>query len=287
MSPLPKKQPETQLRLNINASSEVWNEVMTITPQLAEIMLEHNTKNRPLRKASLNHCIRQLKAGNFHLTGDSITCSDTGRLLNGQNRLHACVMTGIPFQASMLYGVKEESFHVMDTGAKRSAADVLFAEHGVKNAPQISAMVKFISMYKDATKNSDKIFRHTTNNNLTSKDIMDHYLTYGDEALQRSMLKSYHPARKMGLPNPALFGGLHYIASQIDAAQADKFFHGLITNEMLTSSDPHYRAHHQIRTETLSRVQLTAIIAQAWNRYRKGQTGRLMYKPEDGIPVLV
>jgi len=65
MSPLPKQQPETQLRLNIQTSTEVWNEVMTITPRLAEVMLEHNTKNRPLRRSSLNHCIRELKAGNL------------------------------------------------------------------------------------------------------------------------------------------------------------------------------------------------------------------------------
>jgi len=289
MSPLPKQQPETQVRLNIQNANKVMNEVRTITPQLAEVMLEHNIKNRPLRTSALKHCIRQLQDGNFQLTGDSITFSDTARLLNGQHRLLACVETGISFEASILYGVKEESFHVMDTGVKRSPSDVLSAHFDIKNAPQVAAMLRIIMMYNRPSSEDGKVASHfySSKKPLLSKDFLDSYLTYGDDALQRSMLKAYHPAKQMGLPSPAYFGALHFIASKIDVQQADEFFHGLITNEMLTIDDPRYRAHQQIRSKMQHRSDLMAIIAQAWNRYRKGQSGRRMYKPEDGTPVLV
>jgi hypothetical protein len=56
------------------------------------------------------------------LTGDTIKFS-RARLLDGQNRLAACVRSGVPFKTHVVFGVDENAFTRIDAGAKRTNPD--------------------------------------------------------------------------------------------------------------------------------------------------------------------
>lgn len=105
-------------------------EIEKITPAQAEAILNGNEGNRPVRDKRVEELTRSIAEGRWRLTNDAIAMTGgsherPGRLLNGQHRLFACIEAKKPIEVLVLYGADEESYAVMDTGAKRSASDLL------------------------------------------------------------------------------------------------------------------------------------------------------------------
>lgn len=114
----------------------------TITPQFAEeTITNHNVGNRRVKTAHVNALARAMLDGKFLATGDPIKFDATGNLLDGQNRLNACIKAGVPFRSLVLRDLPVEVRDVIDTGAARTAADVLtFAEF--KNSKTLAAIAR-------------------------------------------------------------------------------------------------------------------------------------------------
>src|SRR4051812_15220853 len=121
----PKAPAETQfgqLMAFVNQPPET-SRVLIITPELATIILERmNEKNRRQRRANITRFAAAMDAKEWVLTGDTIKFS-RARLLDGQNRLAACVRSGVPFKTHVVFGVDENAFTRIDAGAKRTNPD--------------------------------------------------------------------------------------------------------------------------------------------------------------------
>ena len=98
---------------------------MDITPAMAAEMLQRNTNNRPIKPPRIKLLTQEMTAGRFVETGDSIKFSSTGKLLDGQHRLLACIQSGVPFRTVVACGLQDEVFRVLDTGTPRTSADGL------------------------------------------------------------------------------------------------------------------------------------------------------------------
>lgn len=109
-------------------------EIEKITPAQAEAILNGNEGNRPVRDTRVEELTRSISEGRWRLTNDAIAMTGAsherpGRLLNGQHRLFACIEAKKPIEVLVLYGAEEDAYAVMDTGAKRSASDLLPQPH--------------------------------------------------------------------------------------------------------------------------------------------------------------
>lgn len=125
-------------------AENTWHEV--ITPERAKELLGINTSNRPQRPTTQQVLIRDLKRNNFIYNGDTIRISSENVLLDGQNRLYACVKSGIPFVALMVGNLPPEAMKTIDVGSRRSHGQQLHLR-GIKNASQVSAiLVKMAEM---------------------------------------------------------------------------------------------------------------------------------------------
>lgn len=100
--------------------------VLTIHPENAKHILEtYNKGNRSKKPIKIKQYAQALLAGEWELTGETIKFSDLGRLLDGQNRLFACVEANVPFTTHVVFGVADKAFSKMDQGRIRSGGDVL------------------------------------------------------------------------------------------------------------------------------------------------------------------
>jgi hypothetical protein len=101
--------------------------IIEITPDLADkILTEMNTLNRKRRRAKIKLFAADLDAGKWLLTGDTIKFGKGGgRLIDGQNRLTACVLSGKTMVTLAVFGVEEDAFLYTDTGSGRSNPDTL------------------------------------------------------------------------------------------------------------------------------------------------------------------
>lgn len=123
--------------------------VMEVTPQYALELLRKNVCNRRLMKSRVQVFEQELRRGELQLTHQGIAVSESGRLLDGQHRLHAIVNTGITATLAVATGMPESSFKVLDTGAKRSASDVL-GIGGAQNKDTLAAAIRQYLCYLNA-----------------------------------------------------------------------------------------------------------------------------------------
>lgn len=133
------------MKTNVSAQ-DVEVSVQTITPEDAKVLLQTNVNNRNLSRRRVEMYANDIKRGMWKLTGDSIKLAKnpkTGevRLIDGQHRLHAIVVAGIPVQTVVATGLEEDAFSVIDRGKTRTYNDVLNMSK-IKNANTVASVIR-------------------------------------------------------------------------------------------------------------------------------------------------
>lgn len=120
-----------------------------ITQDRAVELLGRNTMNRPLSRGHVERLRAAQVRGEWELNGSTIKISKSGRLLDGQHRLTACVESGIPFETLVVYGLDESTFATIDVGSKiRKVSDVLAIESGV-NMKNVAAALAVLHQFRE------------------------------------------------------------------------------------------------------------------------------------------
>lgn len=130
------------------------NYLTLITPDLAKDLLERNSNNRKPKARAIGQYRRDMEAGRWDPDASDIKFARTGELLDGQNRLIACVEAGVPFPTLVRTGLSVHSRSHVDTGVKRTVADMLRMELGITDNPTtIGAAVLLRVRYEDRVLN--------------------------------------------------------------------------------------------------------------------------------------
>ena len=105
--------------------NQIFSEVVTINAKIAQQWItkhdslpppEGQQKNRKVDDNLVDRYAHQMKKGLWDVNGEGIIIAESGRLLNGQHRLHAVIKSGKTIQSVVIYGVEEEAFKTIDTG---------------------------------------------------------------------------------------------------------------------------------------------------------------------------
>jgi hypothetical protein len=106
--------------------------LQTITPTQAGYWLSHcNPKNRPINKSHVQRLAHDMKSGRWKVTNQGIAFGPNGQLLDGQHRLSAVVLSGVPIEAYVFNNIEAESQLVLDQGAKRSTQHAITLQGGL------------------------------------------------------------------------------------------------------------------------------------------------------------
>jgi len=113
-----------------------------ITPEIAKSMLERNTKNfRKIKESSIRNYARDMESGNWSLSHQGISFDKDGVLHDGQNRLYACIKSGVPFETLVFKNCDGKLSFNVDVGPRRNVADWL-RQNGYKNCTQLASALK-------------------------------------------------------------------------------------------------------------------------------------------------
>lgn len=99
--------------------------IETITPAIAKAYLLKNDNNRPLRQNHIRLLASDIKNGDWQITHQGIAFDSTGRLIDGQHRLHAIIQAGVGIQILVTRGCSSSSFSILDRGANRTPSDII------------------------------------------------------------------------------------------------------------------------------------------------------------------
>lgn len=262
--------------------------VAHITPELAKHLLATtNHDNRPLKPAHVKMLSTALKNDEWMLNGETIAFSKSGRLLDGQHRLTACVNTDKAFQTVIIKGIEDEAaFGTIDTGKPRSVTDLMSLQ-GLPKAPLFSAIAKQHKAWLETDQDQRSRFTLTTRQ-YTERSVALHGIKHSAE-----IFPAFEVTQKLGRKSAAIgFAALLIMDVALDDGEA--FFAELasIWSDECSPDpqSPSYVLYRWICEEEhifrpAKMTVLAALTIKAFNAHIKNeQVKKLFWKPSDGFP---
>jgi hypothetical protein len=278
-----------KLRWLVNNPPQDLAKVMTVTPEMAQVMMERNTDdewhNRPHSEKGLRRYVHAMKRG-WRLTGETIIFSKSGRLLNGQHRLMASIESGESFPVLAVFGVDDDVFKFMDIGIARSASHI-FSIENIPNANNVAAAARLLYGYKTRQNWEGRAL------DVENDTLLDFYRRH--DRLQEAL----SPARELYADRlmPIRWGAFcFYICAEQNRAQATEFFEQVASGIGLTrKSSPAFMIRKKLlenarsSSERLSETLMGAYLVQAWNAHRTGNVRqafrwRTAQSPNEAFP---
>lgn len=97
------------------------NQIVNISPQIAEEYLKTNINNRKLQFKRVTQYAEDMRNGKWQLNGESIKFNKSGKLIDGQHRLAAVIKSKATIQSLVTWGV-DDNVTTMDRGQNRTTA---------------------------------------------------------------------------------------------------------------------------------------------------------------------
>lgn len=150
-----------QTRSELREFDERWldkrgNYYCLIAPDKAAELMGRNENNRRIKPLKIAQYAKDMADGVWMADASDIKFSRDGQLLDGQNRLLACIEADVPFPTLVRTGLDPEAQDHMDVGAVRTMGDV-FRLHGVPDYNNVSAAVGLRARYEAALEEGQTI----------------------------------------------------------------------------------------------------------------------------------
>lgn len=241
--------------------NKIFTERITVTPELAYMLLERNKDNRPIYPSKLDQLVDDMNHNRFKLNGQTIGFAKTGELNDGQHRLTAITKTNKPQDMLLVFGLERDSRFTVDTGKARSAGDHL-ALSGWPYATAIAAVARLAIAYEH---NKGERFGRTGDISVaaiqeraSSDKLLQECASFA--ALNAPKLRQFAPAKYIGV--------CFYLFANHKPDQAKAFFEKLKTGTDLTENSPIRLAREYILCRPkLGGLERTEIIMRAWNAW--------------------
>lgn len=256
--------------MNTAAPTEEW---IAVTPLLAEQWLSHNIDNRNLRTQRVVRFAEDMESGrwaNYHPHG--ISFDSSGRLIDGQHRLHAISLSGQTITMRVTSNLPPEIHSVIDIGMPRTAGEILRRE-GIKDPSHVAALVTTIFWFDE--------YPDTSWNNCiaaTKAHIHAFALDYENE-INDAIQAAAGVYRSARIPRTA-YGTLHFLAERAGLMDAWPGWHeGVAVGAGLMRRDPRLtlrnyfsnQARRREKRDRWERQKHLAIMMKAFSKYVEGQ----------------
>lgn len=267
-TPTTKGQPMSVTALNPTPEPQPSVVVETITPEMAEEYLHHNTRNRKLKPGVVEKLAHAIRSGQWKFNGQPIVFGSDGVLLQGQHRLTAVVVTGIAIVSVVIREVDPAAQITMDNTPGRHFGEVLQFK-GEKNTNVLAAAVRALHRFKygDAYQTSSNAMK-----NITFDDLL--WVLEQHPGIRQSILKTDMLRRRVKVPAGPM-AGLHYVLWELSPLDADAFYEKLGDGLELTATNPIYQLRRTFINDATSPKKLSvrhrlALTIKAWNLWIVG-----------------
>jgi hypothetical protein len=263
-----------------------YHRLVLVTPELAEYWLDMNLHNRKVYFGVVREYTTAMKEGRWEFDGDSIQFSKQGILLNGQHRLMAQVASGTTLVQSVWYNLDERIQTVMDTGRKRSFADILELE-GEKDAAHLAALTSMLYYYEKGSRGQNLTnFSNWSGNRAQHTQLLEFFQENASEI--RNCLPAAKAAHRSAYAPIRVTAFANLLFRRLDAYEADVFMKALTSGVGLEYESPILLLRQRLVNDYGGKVKVSkpqswivlALIFKAWNYWRDGESiKQLSFKP--------
>jgi hypothetical protein len=258
------------------------NRFVIITPELADMLLKYNTKNRRFKNEHINKLTRQMVNGHWEYNGETIKFGYDGIMLDGQNRLQSVINSKKSVLFLVITGLDPESYHTIDLNSNRTIGDSAYID-GIPNSTITAAVVKSIFAYSNQRWSSNI----SANRTLSPTEFKEIY--YTDESNYLDSINFGINLHKKGskVLKAAELGTFHYLFGKKDKELASKFLHKLYVGDNLGSDSVILLLRNKLTNpnQKLANKAKVQFIIYAWNLIRQDKKVKKLIVPEnfDGI----
>ncbi|MCE7082810.1 hypothetical protein [Streptomyces sp. ST2-7A] len=252
-----------------------------VTPQLATQLLERNSSNRPVDKSLVSLISNEIGNGNWQVTHQGIALDgplDSGRVIDGQHRLHAIAKSSSPVPVLIFENVPSETFSVLDQGKRRSGGDVL-ALSGEKDTTLLAATVRHVHLFRISPSGSWV----GSSSRLSNAKILEIFSSQR-ERFTAAVSMGRTLGKEIGMIPTAASTAYFLTTEAAPAARTEEWVEGLSTGANLGSDDPRLVLIRTIRslrggstarrrTDTKGQVGL---YIKAWNAWVAGRSVKVL-----------
>lgn len=144
-----------------------------VTPEDAKKMLEKNTINRSIAFKRVQQYATDMKNGKWQNNGEAIKFDRNGRLVDGQHRLSAIVMSGATVEMTIVHEI-DTDISLFDRGRNRNVTDSLVIEGMDKSiANNTSVGIAKLSFYM-----------HNSNTTISDAQVKDWLYEHQEAVLE-------------------------------------------------------------------------------------------------------
>ncbi|MHA3980704.1 hypothetical protein ACW9UR_23805 [Halovulum sp. GXIMD14794] len=131
-TPAPKSQAKSKQEPRLPYNADRDNVRETITPEIAQELLDTAVGAHEDKRAIETYA-QAMSADSWVINGQPLIIDEEGRLIDGVQRLHACIRSGKPFDTFVARSVPADILHTIDQHRRRNYQGVLEAR-GVEDA---------------------------------------------------------------------------------------------------------------------------------------------------------
>lgn len=240
------------------------SQIVQLTPEMAEMMLDRNPNNRKIAKTLVETYAHEISRGAWVFNGEPVIISDTGELNDGQHRCAAVVEANKPIEVLLLVGIKRETRTTLDQGRVRTAGDFLSMQGNVN------------TLVLAASANYAWQFRHhgwlTSTRKATKSEVLE--MVEANPALIRSVaMAQVSSAAAVGGPSVLAF--IHFILRGTQHPEdADYYIHSLMSGAGLKNGSPILYARNRLINERgrIRANEKAEVMIKGWNAWRRGES---------------
>lgn len=256
------------------------SQMVSLTPALAEMLLNRNPVNRKINEAAVERYAYDIRGGRWTFNGEPIIVADSGELNDGQHRCAAVIEAGKPIDIVLIIGVPRDTRTTLDQGRTRTAGDYLSME-GHVNTNNLAAAANYAWQYR-----ARGMLAQGSASRAMKSEVMR--FVADNPALARS-LSLFNVKQGRGLGGLSFLAFCHFVISGVGRPEdVDTFFIALTEGVNLGRGHPALYVRNRMMTLSNDRVQnaKAELIFRAWNAWRKGETMGKVWLQGGVLPVL-
>lgn len=257
----------------------ITTEIVHLTPERAAEFLSRMPANRHLAKTNVATLVRVIRDGEWQVGLSTMSFDVHGNLIDGQHRCHAVIEAGIPVDVLVVRGLPTDSTIHMDTGKKRTLADVL-SWQGEQKTNVLAGVLVRVAAWRHYGSPQPHLVKQVSRTEALA-------LLEAEPGIRDGIRQAARLNYAVG-GSPSMWGALIHILRMVDddaPEDADLFFDAIMNGAGLHEDDAPYVLRERLLSavvKTGSRVrgmredEMAAIVVKAWNAYRRGDRIRML-----------
>ena len=227
--------------------------IARITPRMAPALLAVRRPGARRNQTAVSAYAQAMRSGEWVLNGMPIIMSRKGVLLDGVQRLYACVEADRPFVTVLAENVSDDTVHTIDQQRRRSFTGVL-ETRGVPHPASVANLLAKLIRYDAGTL--------TRGTSTPPWSHMERALEANREDIAAAVKFSFdHPAR---LLSEAIRTPLSFMGLQADRTAIRRFLDAIAHPERFSADEPGVMIRRRLiegRTDPARRVPVIALFA--------------------------